>query len=118
MDRQQFEAIYKEFEGMERSLLLSKREEYAIDDDCLSNFKVTAAQLGVPPEEVCLVFLMKHTQAVAKAAMDPSTRLDWGGTGAKEGFNQRISDARNYLILLAALIKEREPCSGASVFRI
>jgi len=93
---------------MERSLLLSKRAEYAVDEDCLSNFKVTAGQLGVPPEEVCLVFLMKHTQAIAKAAMDKSTRLDWGGSGAKEGFSQRISDARNYLILLAALIEERK----------
>lgn len=108
MDREQFAKLYKEFENMESNLLINKRSEYAPDEDCLSNFKLTASQLGITPEEVCLVFLMKHTQAVAKAAMKPDTRLGWGGTGSIEGFSQRISDARNYLVLLAALIKERE----------
>jgi hypothetical protein len=108
MNREDFSKLYSEFEGTECNLIGSKRSEYAPGEDCLSNFKDTAKQLGITPEEVCLVFLMKHTQAVAKAAMKPETRLGWGGTGSTEGFSQRISDARNYLILLAALIKERE----------
>lgn len=108
MDRETFEELYKEFEDMERNLLLTKRKEYAVDEDCLSNFKVTAELLGVSPEEVCCVFLLKHVQSVAMAAKRSDTRLSWGGTGSVEGFSQRISDARNYLILLAALIKERE----------
>jgi hypothetical protein len=108
MNREVFESLYKTFEVAERDLLISKRSEYAADADVLANFKVTANQLGVSPEEVCLVFMMKHVQAIAKAAMKPETRLGWGGTGATEGFSQRISDARNYLVLLSALIYERE----------
>jgi hypothetical protein len=109
MDLKTFDNLYNMFEGAERDLLLTKRSEYAADVDVLINFKVTAKQLGMTPEAVCLVFMMKHIQAIAKAAMKPDTRLGWGGTGATEGFSQRISDARNYLILLAALIEEREP---------
>lgn len=107
MNRDIFEKLYSEFENMERNLLLTKRSEYARDEDVLINFKNTAELTGLSPEDVCLVFLMKHVQAVAKAANSRDTRLSWGGTGAVEGFSQRISDARNYLILLAALIKER-----------
>jgi hypothetical protein len=109
MDKQSFENLYNMFEGAERSLLITKRSEYAADTDVLVNFKTTANQLGITPEEVCLVFMMKHIQAIAKAAMRPGTRLGWGGTGATEGFSQRVSDARNYLILLSAIIEERDP---------
>lgn len=104
----EFERIYKDFEEHERSLLISKRLEYAMNEDCLSNFKATAASTGMEPEEVCVVLMMKHAQAICKIARDKSVRLGWGGTGAIEGTSQRISDARNYLILLAALISERE----------
>jgi len=108
MRREEFEQIYKDFEEHERSLLISKRSEYAMDEDCLSNFKVTAEATGMTPEEVCVVLMMKHAQAICKMAKDKSVRLGWGGTGAIEGTSQRISDARNYLILLAALMAERE----------
>jgi len=108
MDVKRFEEIYKDFEEHERSLLLSKRSEYAMNEDCLSNFKATAASCGMEPEEVCVVLMMKHVQAICKMARDKSVRLSWGGNGAIEGTNQRISDARNYLMLLAALIGERE----------
>jgi hypothetical protein len=108
MDVEEFEKLYKDFEEHERSLLLTKRSEYAMNDDCLSNFKATAASCGMEPEEVCVVLMMKHMQAISKMARDKSVRLGWGGNGAIEGTSQRISDARNYLVLLAALIQERE----------
>jgi len=108
MDVEEFERLYKDFEEHERSLLLSKRSEYAMNADCLSNFKATALSTGMQPEEVCVVLFMKHAQAICKMAREPSIRLGWGGNGAIEGTSQRISDARNYLILLAALIQERE----------
>jgi hypothetical protein len=107
MNVEEFEKLYKDFEEHERSLLLTKRSEYAMSDDCLSNFKATAASAGMTPEEVCIVLMMKHVQAICKMGRDKSVRLGWGGNGAIEGASQRISDARNYLMLLAALIEER-----------
>jgi hypothetical protein len=107
MDVETFEKLLTEFESEERALLIGKRKEYAVNSDCLSNFKATAMATSMSPEDVCVVLLMKHVQAIAKSAHDSSTRLGYGGTGAKEGFSQRIADARNYLILLAALIAER-----------
>jgi hypothetical protein len=109
MDLKRFEEVYKDFEEHERALLISKRSEYAMNSDVLSNFKATALSCGMEPEEVCVVLMMKHTQAICKMARDKSVRLSWGGNGAIEGTSQRISDARNYLLLLAALIDEREP---------
>ena len=108
MNVKRFEEILGQFESEEHILLLGKRKEYAVDEDCLSNFKATAKATSMSPEDVCVVLLMKHVQAIAKAAHDPSTRLGFGGSGAAEGFSQRIADARNYLILLAALIGERD----------
>jgi hypothetical protein len=107
MDVETFEGILGQFESEEHILLLGKRKEYALSADCLSNFKATATATCMSPEDVCVVLLMKHVQAIAKAAHDPSTRLGFGGSGAREGFSQRVADARNYLILLAALIGER-----------
>jgi len=109
MNLERFEKVYKDFEEHERALLISKRSEYAMNADVLSNFKATALSCGMEPEEVCVVLMMKHAQAICKMARDESVRLSWGGNGAIEGASQRISDARNYLILLAALIAERDP---------
>jgi len=109
MNLERFEKVYKDFEEHERALLISKRSEYAMNADVLSNFRATALSCGMEPEEVCVVLMMKHTQAICKMARDKSVRLSWGGNGATEGASQRISDARNYLILLAALIEERDP---------
>jgi hypothetical protein len=103
MNVERFEGILGQFESEEHILLLGKRKEYAVNEDCLSNFKATALATSMSSEDVCVVL-----QAIAKAAHDPSTRLGFDGSGAKEGFSQRIADARNYLILLAALIGERD----------
>lgn len=107
MNRQHFDTLLGDFEKREQSLLGYKRSEYASEDgDVLVNFKENGEFLGMPPEEVCLTYLMKHIQAIRKGVCDPDTRLGWMN-GDREGFSQRISDARNYLILLAACIDER-----------
>jgi len=114
MRREEFEAVYGRLEGAERALLVSKRAEYAGGEDVLRNFKVTATALGrgATPEGVCLVLLMTHVQAVSEAVMgDKSATLDSARPGG-ETLAERISDARNYLVLLAALVEERNRPPG------
>lgn len=107
MNSDDFSKLYTEFETQERSLLLVKRGEYADNNDVLINFKQNAEFLGITPEELCFCYMMKHIQSVGKGIKKPETRLGFTAeTG--EGFSQRISDARNYLVLLAAIVGERK----------
>jgi hypothetical protein len=106
MNAERFSIIYNDLESKERELIMRKRSEYAPDVDVLANFKQTAAILHIEPEDVCAVFMMKHVQAVVNGARNPETRLEFGDA-QREGFAQRISDARNYLMLMAALVDER-----------
>lgn len=107
MNRQHFNTLLDDFEKKEQSLLGYKRSEYASEDgDVLVNFKENAEFLGMTPEEVCFTYLMKHIQAIRNGVYNPDKRLGWN-EGDREGFSQRIADARNYLILLAACMSER-----------
>jgi len=114
MNREQFDELYAHFVGVEGGLLDRKRGEYTDGDDVLANFKATAEALGLSSEDVCAVLLLKHVQAIVIAARDKSTRLGFGDA-SREGFSQRIADARNYLVLLAALVGERPAASISGV---
>ena len=106
MRRQEFESLLGGMEEREHALLGYKRGEYASEADVLENFRQNADFLGVTPEFLCLMYAMKHVQSIARAVNDPGARLTWEA-GGHEGLGQRISDARNYLALLAAIFAER-----------
>ena len=106
MNVPEFMDIVEEFRAHEEELLAAKRAAYAGDADCLSNFKQIAGILGLVPEQVCSVYLLKHILGIARE-VDAGGKAVWGDA-ASEGLNQRISDARNYLVLLAAIIRERD----------
>jgi hypothetical protein len=107
MNRGEFEGLMKSMVDRETKLLLQKRKEYAGDDDVLVNFKQIAPILGCEPEDVAVMYLMKHIQSVCHGAKrgDP---LVWANTDGSEGILQKITDARNYLLLLAAIISENQ----------
>lgn len=110
MNVREFREILTEFQEGETALLDSKRVEYAsADGDVLENFKTLARLLHVTPSQVATVLLAKHVQGIAKQVMDRTFSWDWSQTtpdGQTEGLKQRVADARNYLVLLAACIKE------------
>ena len=100
MTQQEFQNYTGRFVQDEVEMLGVKGNEYAAGDaDRLEAFKVIAAQCGISPEKVCLVFLLKHITSICKyvkGASKPTT----------ESFNERIHDARNYLLFLAMLREE------------
>jgi len=62
-----------------------------------------------PPEKVCMILLLKHIQSLSKAVSEDTTCICmwfWEHDG-REGLKQRIADARNYLLLLAACLDEK-----------
>ena len=82
-----------------------KRDEYSSDNDRLQNFREVAEFLGQRPAEVSLAYLLKHIQSITLAVRTGEYAWKWK-TDHGEGLKQRIADARNYLLLLAACLEE------------
>lgn len=110
-----FNAVVQEFLEREERLLGWKRSEYASEEgDALENFKTLQTMTGLTPAQVAAVYLAKHIQAILKQVNAGGFTWDWE-TDEGEGLKQRISDARNYLLLLAACIEEeRAPLEGTA----
>ena len=102
---QQFEALVKEFLEHEEQLLCWKAGEYTDGADRLKNFRQVAQWLGQHPADVALCYLMKHMQSISLAVKTGKRNWVWQ-TEEGEGLKQRIADARNYLLLLAACLDE------------
>jgi len=101
---ERFEALREEFLTHEAKILDWKRGEYSPNEDRLLNFREVAAFMGLRPAEVALTYLMKHIQSIALAVRSGKYAWTWNTEGG-EGLKQRIADARNYLLLLAACLE-------------
>lgn len=105
MKKEDFRLMLSETYDRLVDLTLSKGEEYARSDDQLANFKRSAAEAGITPEQVWLVFFNKHVDAIKHNLAKP--RIKWSdGSGGSEPLEGRIDDAILYLILLKGLIRE------------
>ncbi len=105
MTPQQFENLRDEFLTREARILNWKRGEYSPNEDRLQNFREVANFLGKRLSEVALTYLMKHIQSITLAVRTGRYSWTWE-TERGEGLKQRIADARNYLLLLAACLDE------------
>jgi hypothetical protein len=80
-----------------------KSKEYASDDEKLANFKKAAALQGLRPEQALFGMLAKHLVSLADMAGDQ------GGTPfPREVWEEKLTDAINYLLLLEAVIHEKD----------
>lgn len=102
---ERFEALWEEFLTHEVRIMDWKRDEYSPHQDRLQNFHQVAEFLGRTPAEVALTYLMKHIQSLALAVKTGKYAWAWETEGG-EGLKQRIADARNYLLFLAACLEE------------
>ena len=112
MTPEQFENLRDEFLIHEARLLDWKAGEYSDRVDRLLNFRQVAAFLNMRPSEVALSYLLKHVQSIALAVQSKKYAWTWEAEGG-EGLKQRIADARNYLLLLAACLEEE--CPGEEI---
>lgn len=103
MNRETFNKII--IEQIERcdSTLCKKAEEYATEDR-LHNFKVAATIQNCLPTTALGGMMAKHTVSV----FDMLTELEKGNSFPIELWNEKIGDSINYLLLLAALIREQD----------
>tara|TARA_R100000234_G_C5003149_1_gene181263 strand:- start:3621 stop:3977 length:357 start_codon:yes stop_codon:yes gene_type:complete len=84
----------------ENRLMLVKGKEYTVsDEDKFKNFKSIAERMSLKPEQICLVYLLKHMDSIRNYVLT-------GKEVSEEGIMGRIQDARNYLLLLGGIIEE------------
>ena len=82
-----------------------KGQEYANSDDRLANFKRNGAALGLPPETVLMVYAGKHWDAVCRYVRCLRSGQE---IRTAEPIDGRVDDLINYLLLLKALLFERQ----------
>ena len=76
------------------------QKEYAhTDDNVFANFDRVGSQLSIAPEKTLMVYLLKH--------IDGITAYIAGHKSQREDVRGRIKDAIVYLMLLWAMVEER-----------
>ncbi len=105
MNQSIFDKIVEEQCQLIRQVLKSKGEEYSTEDDRLHNFKRAAALAATSPELAARGMLAKHIVSV----WDMVDHIEAGRTPQDDSYvSEKIGDAINYLILLKALIRDRQ----------
>lgn len=89
-------------------LTATKGEEYSRDDDQLANFKRSANEAGITPEQAWLVFFNKHADAIKHYIKN-------GAVKGAEPIEGRINDAILYLALFKGLVYERNADTAGGV---
>lgn len=105
MNQADFSALVASTIKATTDLLVVKGGEYAGSEDRLANFKRGAGLTGATPMQVLFIYLSKHYDAVATYIRDDATNTE---RRRSESIRGRVHDAINYLLLLEALIVERE----------
>ena len=99
-----FLKLLTEMEDEEHRILGVKGMEYTQGDgdkDRLANFSRLAVELGIPSEMVLWIYMKKHLDSII-------CYIKNGKEFSEEKIEGRIHDARNYLALLNAMIREKK----------
>ena len=99
MTNQTFEKIVRDQLETCEKLLTVKGEEYSPYADRLLAFKRAAALQGETPAQALCGMLAKHVVSVYDMCMS-------AGEFSAEKWDEKITDSINYLLLLAAVIRE------------
>ena len=98
MNRADFESGASTLLARARALRSQKGESYSgvdPDEDAFGNFRRISALTGMSPQEVALIYMLKHVDSI--------TTIVRGGKDGGEGLSERIADALNYLLFLGTL---------------
>ena len=86
------------------SILGVKAREYASAADRLHNFKRSAAITGEAPAQVCVGFFVKHLTSILDMVDANANNV----IHSEAVIDEKLGDAINYLILLEAILKEKQ----------
>lgn len=99
MTNEEFLAFVDEFNARCKRLLIKKGSEYAPDDDRLGQFRRSACLNMTYPTQECWSMASKHLTSIAEMVKDPNIF-------SEKRWNEKLRDAYNYIVLLAALVDE------------
>ena len=102
MNTNDFNAIIREQIDRCENTLCKKAEEYATEDR-LHNFKAAAGLQSCLPTTALAGMMCKHTVSVYDMINDVESGKDF----PLELWDEKIGDSINYLLLLSALVRER-----------
>jgi uncharacterized protein YifE (UPF0438 family) len=92
----------KSMQKEENEIMLGKGKEYTVsDEDKFKNFKSIAERMNTSSEQVAMIYLLKHMDSIRNYTLH-------GIEASDESIEGRIMDARNYLLLLGGIIKEKK----------
>lgn len=100
MTPQDQDLIFADIMAKCNEVLKSKRNDYASDADVLSNFKNTAAQMKLTPEQVCTMFISVKVSRLVE--------LFSGKKERNESIEDNMTDLINYAILLKMIRIEKK----------
>ena len=103
---ERFEALREEFLTHEAWNPVWKRGEYSPDEDILQTFRKKAELSGFPAEAILAYNSLRLVRRIVRAVETGKYAWAWE-TEDGEGLKQCIADARNYLLLLAALLEDK-----------
>ena len=90
-----------------------KGKEYAPNEDRLENFKVSGAEDNISPEEALWGMVRKHLTSLGMMCRKITEKPE--DFSPQEVWEEKITDAHNYLFLLEALLKERYKWGGLEI---
>lgn len=99
MHQPDFNQIFEGQVDICREMLVDKRNEYASDHDVLINFKNGALVNRNTPKQTLKGYLTKHIVSIYDM-------IDAEEVSSLEKWDEKLTDAINYLILLKALVIE------------
>ena len=111
MNSKEFNALATDVNVREIEIMGFKASEYSEGENRLQNFEEIADFFGdtpvvITPALVAFIFKMKHVQSMKNALMTGKIRFCWEDEEG-EGFMQRVSDDRNYDLLILANVKKQ-----------
>ena len=101
MTTEDFNQIVEEQINRCRNVLLIKKEEYAAGKDRLAAFKKAGAIQDQSMEKAALGMLSKHLVSISDMILAPAPELF-----GIDRWNEKITDAINYLLIIRAIIEE------------
>lgn len=96
MQSHEFEKFFDDIVDQERNTLILKAFDYASHTDRFRNFNDGADFTGMTPAQTLWGYLAKHLSSIREMVRGKSYDRDY--------LREKIGDARNYLVLLEALL--------------
>lgn len=90
-------------------LMARKSQEYSPNEDRLENFKESGKEDHISPEEALWGMLRKHLTSLGMMCRALTVSPNYS---PKAVWEEKLTDAHNYLFLLEALLKERYGWTG------